>query len=178
MIEFEVYAQGATSNIPAIVYWILLTVFVVGFAVILSSQETQRAQKIARLMLMEWVVLMFCSAIIFRETRAGSAINLVPLSSYFCIAENSYLWEVTSVNILNVVMFLPVGFLLKLGYPQIGWKQVLILGLVFSASIELSQFVFKRGLCEIDDLIHNVVGCMIGYGLMAVTQLLNAKSKL
>ena len=83
MIEFEVYANGAVSQIPYIVYWILLAVLVVGFALISFSQQMQRAQKIARLMLVEWVVLIFCCAVIFREARAESAINLVPTIKLF-----------------------------------------------------------------------------------------------
>lgn len=71
------------SQIPSIVYWILLAVLVVGYALISFSQQMQRAQKIARLMLVEWVVLIFCSAVIFREARAESAINLVPTIKLF-----------------------------------------------------------------------------------------------
>ncbi len=165
MIEFKVYAFGAVSIIPSIVYWILLTVFVVGYALILFSQQTQKVQNIARLMLVEWVVLIFCSAVIFREARVESAINLVPLSSYFCIAENSYLREVTVINLLNICMFLPVVFFLKCGYRSGICKQVLFAGFILSATIEFSQFILCKGLCEIDDIIHNVAGCMLGYGI-------------
>lgn len=28
--------------------------------------------------------------------------------------------------------------------------------------IEVSQFIFRRGLLELDDIIHNSLGCMIG----------------
>ena len=165
MTEFKVYAFGAVSKIPYIVYWMLLVVLVVGFALILFSQQTQKTQKIARLMLVEWVVLIFCSAVIFREARAERAISLVPLSSYFCIAENSYLKEVAVINLLNICMFLPVGFFLKFGYWRVAYKQVLFAGFILSATIEFSQFILCKGLCEIDDIIHNVAGCMFGYGI-------------
>ena len=165
MTESEVYAFGAVSKIPYIVYWILLAVLVVGFALILFSQKTQKTQKIARLMLMEWVVLIFCSTVIFRETRGERAISLVSLSSYFCIAENSYLKEVAVINLLNIFMFLPVGFFLKCGYRNVTYKKVLFAGFMVSSFIELSQFIFRKGLCEVDDLIHNVAGCMVGYAI-------------
>ena len=168
MIEFEVYAYGAVSKIPSIMYWILLAVLVVGYALISFSQQTQKVQKIARLMLMEWVVLIFCFTVIFRETRGESVINLVPLSSYFCIAENSYLKEVAVINLLNICMFLPVGFLLKCGYRNVTCKKVFLAGLLLSVSIELLQFLLCKGLCEIDDIIHNVAGCMLGYGIASL----------
>ncbi len=165
MIEFEVYAFGTASKIPYIVYWILLAVLVVGIVVILFSQKTRRTQKIARLIFVEWVVLIFCSAVIFREARVESAINLVPLSSYFCIAENSYLKEVAVINLLNICMFLPVGFFLKCGYRSVTCKKVFLIGFIVSFFVELLQFTFSKGLCEVDDLIHNVAGCMVGYAI-------------
>lgn len=168
MTEFDVYAYGAVSKIPSIMYWILLAVLVVGIALILFSQQTQQTQKIARLMLVEWVVLIFCSAVIFREARAERAISLVPLSSYFCIAENSYLKEVAVINLLNICMFLPVGFFLKFGYWRVSYKQVLFAGFILSATIEFSQFILCKGLCEIDDIIHNVIGCLLGYGIRTI----------
>ena len=114
---------------------------------------------------MEWVVLIFCSAVIFREARGESVISLVPLSSYFCIAENSYLKEVAVINLLNICMFLPVGFFLKCGYVSGTCKQVLFVGFILSGTIELAQFLLCKGLCEVDDLIHNVAGCMVGYAI-------------
>ena len=177
MIEFKVYAFGAVSKIPYIVYWILLAVLVVGFALILFSQQTQKTQKIARLMLMEWVVLIFCSAVIFREARAERAISLVPLSSYFCIAENSYLKEVAVINLLNICMFLPVGFFLKCGYRSVTYKKVFLIGFIVSFFVELLQFTFSKGLCEVDDVIHNSLGCMVGYWIANLMLYLNLNER-
>lgn len=165
MTEIEVYAQSAVVCIPSIILWTLLAVLVVGFALIFSHQKVQRTQKISRLILVEWVVLIFCSTIIFREARTERTISLVPLSSYFCIAENSYLEEVAVINLLNICMFLPVGFLLRCGYRNVTCKKVFLVGLLLSASIEFLQMLLCKGLCEIDDIIHNVAGCMLGYGI-------------
>ena len=177
MTESEVYAFGAVSIIPCIVYWILLAVLVVGFALILFSQKTQKTQKIARLMLMEWVVLIFCSAVIFREAMAERAISLVPLSSYFCIAENSYLKEVAMINLLNICMFLPVGFFLKCGYRSVTYKKVFLVGFIVSFFVELLQFTFSKGLCEVDDVIHNSLGCMVGYWIANLMLYLNLNER-
>ena len=32
-----------------------------------------------------------------------------------------------------------------------------------SVVIEFMQLYFKRGSCEVDDIIHNTLGCVIGY---------------
>ena len=163
MIEIEVYALSAVSNIPSIVIWALLAVLVVGIGDIVLTQKTRKAQKISLLLLAEWVTLIYCSSIVFRAPREVSSINFLPLWSYFDYAENSYLKEMAAVNFLNVVLFVPVGFLLKLGIQNTTWKHVLMAGLILSATIEILQFLLCKGLCEIDDLIHNVLGCMLGY---------------
>ena len=36
-------------------------------------------------------------------------------------------------------------------------------GAILSTIVEISQFATKRGLCETDDVIHNTLGCLLGY---------------
>ena len=76
-------------------------------------------------------------------------------------------------------MFIPIGMLLKLafcnndnhnvletpkgeqatkGQANLNWKGAMFVGLLLSTAIEVSQFVFCKGLCEVDDMIHNVGG--------------------
>ena len=38
---------------------------------------------------------------------------------------------------------------------KIKWYQALVIGILMSATIELSQLIFMRGLFEWDDMIHN-----------------------
>ena len=58
--------------------------------------------------------------------------------------------------ILNIVLFLPLGFLGKNG-------RIMIFGFALSFAIEAIQYIGLLGYCEIDDLLHNTVGTMIGY---------------
>ena len=41
----------------------------------------------------------------------------------------------------------------------------MVVGSILSIAIEALQFLMMRGFSEIDDVIHNTLGCMIGYGL-------------
>lgn len=67
--------------------------------------------------------------------------------------------------VLNIIMFIPFGILLPILYPKLrrSWS---VIGICFSGTlfIEVCQFVTKRGIFEIDDIIHNVLGALIGYG--------------
>ena len=163
-IELKVYGLGSIGKVPDEVYLGLIMLFVVGSGFLLWKKgwrEGLRASSV--LLLVEWVFLILCTAVIFRESSESSRINLIPLSSYFDIAKNSYLMEAAAVNALNFILFIPVGLLLGFGFKKITWKKVLLIGLGISFSIEFLQFIFKRGLCEVDDLIHNLIGCVIGF---------------
>ena len=170
-VELRVYFLSSISNIPVTLVWGLVAMLFIGFVVLVwikGWREGLRASSV--LMLVEWVFLIICTAVIFREIEEYRCINMIPLSSYFDIAENSYLMEKAAINVLNVVLFIPVGFLLgfclndrRRTKDEKRWLWVIAVGAGISFAIELLQLVFKKGLCEVDDLIHNVVGCMIGY---------------
>lgn len=68
--------------------------------------------------------------------------------------------------ILNIVLFVPFGFLLPLLFSQFRafWKTYLA-GFLLTALIEVVQLVLKRGIFEADDIFDNFLGAMIGYGL-------------
>ncbi len=40
--------------------------------------------------------------------------------------------------------------------------KVVLIGFLFSASIEIIQLVFRIGLFEFDDMIDNTISCLIG----------------
>ena len=65
----------------------------------------------------------------------------------------------------NVVVFIPIGFLLGIVLRKGGLAGVMAVGIGISVVIELLQFTMMRGFCETDDVIHNAVGCLIGCGL-------------
>lgn len=66
----------------------------------------------------------------------------------------------------NVVMFIPLGFFLPFVWEKFRkmWKLVLVCtGII--VCIELVQMVTMLGSLDVDDLILNLLGCMIGYGI-------------
>ena len=167
--ELKVYLLSSLSNTPSFLIWGLVVVLVIGSAILVLRKgwkEGLRAS--ANLMLVEWLFLILCTTIIFRDARVERDYNLIPFDSYFHYPENSYFIEAATVNILNIIMFIPLGALLGLSLKGMTWKKVLLVGFAVSFSIELLQFIFKRGLFETDDLIHNVVGCLIGYAISKV----------
>jgi glycopeptide antibiotics resistance protein len=65
----------------------------------------------------------------------------------------------------NILWFVPFGFLLPLLIERHRFVKTMLAGLMFSLAIETLQFVFYKGVAEIDDLILNSLGVLIGFCL-------------
>lgn len=168
--EFKVYFLSSISNIPSCIIWGLVAVLIIGCVIlVLRKGWREGLRATAVLLLVEWIFLILCSSVLFREAHVERQCHLIPFDSYFHYPENSYFIEASAVNVLNIVLFVPLGLLLGLGFRGMTWKTVFLVGLGISFSIELFQFLIKRGLFETDDLIHNLIGCMFGYGIYRLT---------
>lgn len=80
--------------------------------------------------------------------------------------------------IYNVVAFVPWGFLMvKVSLPMRKFYWNVGIACVFSTLIEVSQLIFKCGLFEFDDIFHNTLGAVIGYGIWRGYRLWKVKRK-
>ncbi len=77
------------------------------------------------------------------------------------IAGESYGKTESIQNINNILVFIPFG----LFFPGKGWQWLLLTVVLFSVGIEATQYVFNLGWCEIDDVICNALGAVIGFGV-------------
>lgn len=65
--------------------------------------------------------------------------------------------------ILNVVMFMPLGFLLPLLWKEYqSLVRTAIIGFCFSCGIEFCQ-LFNRRVSDVDDLLMNTLGAILGW---------------
>ena len=69
------------------------------------------------------------------------------------------------INIVgNVVAFMPFGFILPEVWDQLNhWSTITLMGFLFSLCVELIQLVGRVGSFDVDDLLLNTVGALIGY---------------
>lgn len=75
--------------------------------------------------------------------------------------------RIAIVNLLgNIAMFIPLGFFPPLLWkPFQKWWKMLLWGGLIIVGVELIQLFALVGNCDIDDLLLNVVGIALGYGL-------------
>lgn len=65
----------------------------------------------------------------------------------------------------NIFVFLPLPFILKAVFPKIKTKHMMLTGLLCPLIAEGYQFFLKCGNVDIDDLVTNFLGFILGYGL-------------
>lgn len=104
---------------------------------------------------------------LFDRVARGNYVPFVTIDRYVNGYPNS---GVAALNILgNVLAFLPLGILLPLLYPSLRslWK-ITLLGLLVSLLIECTQLVFVIGVFDVDDLLLNTLGAVLGYVCLRV----------
>lgn len=92
--------------------------------------------------------------------------EVIPFHSYRSViaGENK---EILRSNFMNVVLFYPAGLFACELLPK-SWsraKRVILVAMLFaliSAGIEFCQYHFALGQAEVDDVIHNALGALIG----------------
>ncbi len=110
-----------------------------------------------------YVLFLLWLTIFSRQPRVGERVFKWELLWAYraWIAGESFGKTESIQNINNILVFIPFGLL----FPGKNWKALLLTVLLFSAAIEAIQFGFNLGWCEIDDVICNVLGAAIGFGL-------------
>lgn len=99
----------------------------------------------------------------FGGTHVGRA-NLIPFKTIlpYLLGEKGLI--IGSINIVgNIVLLVPIGFLVPFVYRKMTWKKSLVLAVAAGLSIELMQELLRVGIFDIDDVILNAVGVLIGY---------------
>ena len=93
-------------------------------------------------------------------------VNLLPLLKLFDYDSKRDLL----LNVIgNAAMFVPSGIILPIVYKRLNtfWK-VLLAGIDISLCIEIIQLPFSVRATDIDDLILNTIGVIVGYGIVTL----------
>jgi glycopeptide antibiotics resistance protein len=93
--------------------------------------------------------------------------NLVPFATMRIYLANldTPFWQSQAVG--NVLLLLPVGLFGPLAIPWLSrWWRVLLVATVFSVSIELAQLAIPDRSADVDDVMLNALGALLGYLLL------------
>ena len=143
-----------------------------------------------------WTIfLIYCFVLVYvlflsRGTRDGFTFaeymrrftNFIPFKTIVEYVQR-YIDGYRNLSVLNLlgnfVLFMPMGALLPCVIRKLDrfWKVTLtVLGMV--VMVEIVQGILRVGSVDIDDVLFNVVGAMIGYGLIRLPFIYNFLKKI
>ncbi|WP_260702966.1 VanZ family protein [Edaphobacter flagellatus] len=104
----------------------------------------------------------------FSGTHTGPA-NFVPFKTIrpFLSGRGNHL--IAIVNLAgNIVPFVPIGFLVPFIYRKMTWQKSLALAVGVGLVMEGMEVVFRVGIFDVDDILLNAIGVMIGYWIFVL----------
>jgi Glycopeptide antibiotics resistance protein len=92
------------------------------------------------------------------------SVNVIPIKETISMIKKCP-WSVSFVNLAgNILLLLPVGIFVPTLFKKTrSMKKVISTGFLISLSIEITQLLTGLRICDIDDLILNTIGTMMGY---------------
>lgn len=136
----------------SLVYLILFTIFYIYIVKVLDYTLFQ----FQSLLILKY----FMPGLMLNGQSAGESLNLVPLATL--------IQEDISTSLLNILLFVPLGF----GLPfitKLRLRQIVFVGMLFSIVIEILQLItgliakITFRIADINDVIFNTLGVIIGY---------------
>ncbi len=113
-----------------------------------------------------YIIMVFGVTILNRGAYYQGATSIYFLRSY------KEAWNIFSINswqfiILNIIMFIPLGFILPLFHKR--FRKIynnVAAGFMLTLFIESVQLIAGLGVFDIDDIFNNSLGTLIGYGII------------
>ncbi|MGN8711993.1 VanZ family protein [Hornefia butyriciproducens] len=149
------YALVAKALVPATAAYIL-------FLAILAVSGNRKMISAHLLYLKEFIFLVYIlsagiiTGLVFPESwrfDLDFSFNLTPFTN-----------ESLTMIFFNVLLFLPMGILLPAIFRRMNsWRNILTAAVLIPVGVEVTQMLFAGRLADIDDVIANFLGCMLGY---------------
>lgn len=161
--EFPLFFQ---TGIPSIILFPSLAVSCIAIVfVLLRNKKNEIYRSICWILLAEYIFVVICSTIVCRGQLSTPEIQMLPFWTYRAVIKHTLgvsVWDI----ILNTLLFVPLGLFISLLYPKMPVRTIALIGLFLSICIETSQYIWMKGICQFDDLMHNTIGCILGFYLV------------
>lgn len=151
-----------------IIVLVLLTVIIIAvcFMLWLHFIKDKNKNFISLSALLISAFLILAVTVLSRDFGTVRELSLTPFASWADYFKGNNA-EFLRTNIFNILLFMPFGAsMYAVGYTKISLKTCLIItvaaSLVLSVSVESAQFILQCGESETDDVIHNVLGAVLG----------------
>ena len=139
-----------------------------------------RIDRLALLLLLAYLLLLALLTLrpVGADVDSNLRLNLEPFATIGPALHHGPGSRIFATLVGNLLAFMPLGLLLPIVFSRIHWLGVIAAGLVLSVAIESAQLGLSLYLgfgyraAEVDDVIVNVAGTVVGlalFGVAAVT---------
>ena len=120
-------------------------------------------------LLIGWVLVVLAHTVLNRGVELRPWVKLEPFQTYIEVFNGGEI-ELLRSAFMNVLLFYPGGLLLLMMFPK--WKIRFVLPgfILVSIGIEACQYLFQLGFVELDDVLHNTMGAMLGIAVIKLYQ--------
>lgn len=160
-----------------ICFTIFILVFVIYMMIFLSVSLNE---KLTMTLLFLYMYIVFSMTVLMRiDNEEDNVIRMIPFFTYINykrFGSTITFW----LGLLNIIMFIPIGYLLDKVTSHKHSHMLLTLKVLFiaffSMIIEVLQYLFKAGVCEFDDVLMNIIGGIIGIIINTIISRISNKS--
>lgn len=158
MLDIWWYVNEASR---AKIYWFVS--FILVFRILLALRSTKLGNW-EMVMLVPYLVVLFGFTVFSRSYWPDAEVRMELFASWSKALSGKT--DVFGYIIINIIIFIPIGFLLIRTLECIIYRNATLVSAFLSFGvtllIEILQLVSCRGYFEIDDIIHNTMGAIIG----------------
>ena len=130
-----------------------------------QGQRVSKKELLCGLALSIYLAILLVGTLLNRNVGEEYLIEWIPFWSYyqvFAVDDSPLAWQM----LYNILVFVPMGIFLPVNFQKVRkLRDVVLCTVGLSLIIEVLQLVLKLGLFEFDDLFHNTLGAVIGYGV-------------
>ena len=137
-----------------------------------DNKRKERIHKIAVILsLLAYLYFVTDITLLCRQGTVAREVSFIPFESYRTAMTTGWYGSgqyACMAIIGNVFMFLPIGMIAAFFAKKKQFVLSAIIGLICSLSIELAQFFTMLGTFEVDDIINNTWGALIGCSIVLI----------
>jgi glycopeptide antibiotics resistance protein len=150
------------SYVPKYFAGIMIVAILSGLIMRLVTRNNKRALLVSMFSVYDYLVIAI--TLLSRMSNSRKRVmSLIP----FGTMHNNYLSQKWVIE--NIILFIPYGvFLMLLFYEKIRFRELIYIAAITSLLIESTQIITGRGNFEVDDIITNTFGAVIGYVLCSM----------
>lgn len=146
--------------------------FFIGYKVIyrklMNGKKTINKKRLGLYSISVVYIIVVLGAVFLNRTGLYGNTNLHLFSSYR-EAYNKMEISLFRNIVLNILLFVPLGFLLPIYSNKLKKSYIVIsIGFLVTLAIETIQYLTRVGIFEIDDIFNNTIGTLIGYLLFMI----------